>query len=141
MSKRTVRPEQFCQCSFFAPWRSRSRLLGLVRGQDLTLPEGPTLSQHPQMRYRPKCPALAHKLTKGPNLSTPNTGTGNSPFVLPIWRAFGKNSPKLKGFSKIFQVLIETEIEQPKAVDCGDVNETTYHTEIDLDKKTKKIDF
>ena len=113
----------------------------MVRGQDLTLPEGATLSQHPQMRYRPKCPALAHKLTKGPDLSTPNTGTGNSPFVLPIWRAFGKNSPKLKGFSKIFQVLIETEIEQPKAVDCGDVNETTYHTEIDLDKMTKKIDF
>ena len=93
------------------------------------------------MRYRPKCPALAHKLTKGPNLSTPNTGTGNSPFVLPIWRAFGKSSPKLEGFSKIVEVLIETEIEQPKAVDCGDVNETTYHTEIDLDKKTKKIDF
>ena len=52
-----------------------------------------------------------------------------------------KAAPKLEGFSKIVEVLIETEIEQPKAFDCGDVNETTYHTEIDLDKKTKKIDF
>ena len=97
------------------------------RGQDLTLPEGARLSHPPlgSMRYRPKCPADAHKLTKGPNLSTPNTGTGNSPFVLPIWRAFGKSSPKLEGFSKIVEVLIETEIEQPKAVYCGDGYETT----------------
>ena len=71
------------------------------------------------MRYRPKCPADAHKLTKGPNLSTANTGSENSPFVLK-WRAFGKNGPKFGAFQ---QVLIEIEIDQSKAVFFGDRND------------------
>ena len=49
-----------------------------------------------------------------------------------IWQ----EQPKLGDFSKIVQVLIETEIEQPKAVYFGDGNETRYHTEIDPDKRT-----
>ena len=52
ISKRTVRPEQFCRCSFFAPWRSRSRLLGLVEGKTSPCPRVPACHTLHEI-YRP----------------------------------------------------------------------------------------